>query len=726
MNLASKILAASVAFSLSLFAPVVPAVAQDESDLDQAASSPYSAEVQIEEESPTYEEEPNSSSSLSGEGSLDAPGSPNELDATDGEASNESYTLAETTESSEEESSYNKADFYEEDDESAVMMSSDGQRAASISPMYLSDEMKYFAKYESSCNYDQGFSWGDGYHALGYYQFDHRYGLRDFLLACYAYDSATYSMFGQFASVSSADFRDENAIRKNGEFTDLGNKLNAAWHAAYAANPSEFAALQDGWAYVNYYLPAEDYLASRGIDISNRADCVKGLCWGMSNLFGTGGWRKFVGGWTNGYDWNGVWQSSYNWPGCGLNSSMTDREFVTTLCNYVVDNVAVFYKAQPQYHAGWQNRYRNELKDCLSMLKEDGWVRAGSEWKYAEEGVYVTNDWRSIGGAWYWFGSSGNAARSTFAQVDGLRYYFDDSCAMVTGWVSDAGHWYYMNGSGVMQSGWASIDGHWYFLNPEHDGYFGAMATGWLLEGGEWYWLANDGAMRNGWEYIDGKWYWFDRSGVMAKGIVQVGSDVYWLSDTSGAMQTGWLAIQGEWHYFTESGRMATGWVSVGGAWYLLDDEGSMLTGWQLEGDTWYYFAGSGAMQSGWNFINGDWYFLNTKHDGFFGAMLTGWQKDGGLWYFLNESGIMRSGWIFVDGSWYLLNDKADGSCGAMLTGWQLVDGKWYYMRASGVMERNCWIGDYYVANDGSMAVDTWIDGYYVDGSGKWVPGKTR
>ena len=285
-------------------------------------------------------------------------------DATDGEASNESYTLAETTESSEEEPSYNKADFYEEDDESAVMMSSDGQRAASISPMYLSDEMKYFAKYESSCNYDQGFSWGDdSHHALGYYQFDHRYGLRDFLLACYAYDSATYSMFGQFASVSSADFRDENAIRKNGEFTDLGNKLNAAWHAARKRRESFRVCGASGWLGGRcHHLPAEDHLASRGIDISNRADCVKGLCWGMSNLFGTGGWRKFVGGWTNGYDWNGVWQSSYNWPGCGLNNSMTDREFVTTLCNYVVDNVAVFYKAQPQYHAGWQNRYRTNSK----------------------------------------------------------------------------------------------------------------------------------------------------------------------------------------------------------------------------------------------------------------------------------------------------------------------------------------------------------------------------
>lgn len=594
MNLASKILAASVAFSLSLFAPVVPAVAQDESDLDQAASSPYSAEVQIEEESPTYEEEPNSSSSLSGEGSLDAPGSPNELDATDGEASNESYTLAETTESSEEEPSYNKADFYEEDDESAVMMSSDGQRAASISPMYLSDEMKYFAKYESSCNYDQGFSWGDGYHALGYYQFDHRYGLRDFLLACYAYDSATYSMFGQFASVSSADFRDENAIRKNGEFTDLGNKLNAAWHAAYAANPSEFAALQDGWAYVNYYLPAEDYLASRGIDISNRADCVKGLCWGMSNLFGTGGWRKFVGGWTNGYDWNGVWQSSYNWPGCGLNNSMTDREFVTTLCNYVVDNVAVFYKAQPQYHAGWQNRYRNELKDCLSMLKEDGWVRAGSEWKYAEEGVYVTNDWRSIGGAWYWFGSSGNAARSTFAQVDGLWYYFDDSCAMVTGWVSDAGHWYYMNGSGVMQSGWVSVGGAWYLLDDE-----GSMLTGWQLEGDTWYYFAGSGAMQSGWNFINGDWYFFNTK------------------------HDGFF--------------------------------GAMLTGWQKDGGLWYFLNESGIMRSGWIFVDGSWYLLNDKADGSCGAMLTGWQLVDGKWYYMRASGVMeRNCWI---GDYYVAND---------------------------------------------------------------------
>ena len=41
-----------------------------------------------------------------------------------------------------------------------------------LSPVKLSDEMLYFAIYESGHNYDQGLSYGDGYNAMGYYQFD--------------------------------------------------------------------------------------------------------------------------------------------------------------------------------------------------------------------------------------------------------------------------------------------------------------------------------------------------------------------------------------------------------------------------------------------------------------------------------------------------------------------------------------------------------------------------
>ena len=278
------------------------------------------------------------------------------------------------------ESSYDKADFYQGSYESAVV-STFALRSVGLQPREISEDMLYFGAFEGGA-YDRTFSYGDGYHAMGYYQFDHRYGLKNFLLACYEYNPAKYAMFAQFANISDAQFKAENAIRSNGAFTALGTSLNNAWKAAYAADSYEFSRLQDDWAYTSYYLPAERYLASRGIDISDRSDAVKGLCWGLSNLFGQSGWRKFVGGVSDGYDWNGVYHylsEGYQWPGCGLSDDMTDREFVTTLCNYVVDNVAVFYKAQPQYHQGWQNRYKKELNQCLAIIDRTGDTHANSE-----------------------------------------------------------------------------------------------------------------------------------------------------------------------------------------------------------------------------------------------------------------------------------------------------------------------------------------------------------
>ena len=44
-------------------------------------------------------------------------------------------------------------------------------------------------------NENQGFSYYDGYNALGYYQFDRRYSLVGFMRYCVNYDAATFSMF---------------------------------------------------------------------------------------------------------------------------------------------------------------------------------------------------------------------------------------------------------------------------------------------------------------------------------------------------------------------------------------------------------------------------------------------------------------------------------------------------------------------------------------------------
>ena len=233
---------------------------------------------------------------------------------------------------------------------------------SSLKPMTFSDEMLYFCKYESSCNYDQGLSSGDGYNAMGYFQFDRRYGLGDFLKAVYNYNPTRYSCLKVIGTKYS--WNTNRATRSKGKFTTFGNDLNTAWHAAYKANPTEFSRLQNGWAYTQYYdssVGVRGSLYAMGIDIDSRPDCIKGLVWGMSNLFGPGGGASYV---EDGY-YYGV-----NWflKNSGVKNSMSDTQFVTTLCNYVIKNVAKRYPSQPEYHQGWQNRYKSEKADCLAYL----------------------------------------------------------------------------------------------------------------------------------------------------------------------------------------------------------------------------------------------------------------------------------------------------------------------------------------------------------------------
>ena len=267
----------------------------------------------------------------------------------------------------------NKEDYYSEEGSPEALMSlfSMGRSASGLRPVNLSSDVTYFGAYEGG-SYAQALSSGDGFHAVGYYQFDNRYGLLDFIRAVYAYDPSKYSMFEQFNYVADSTFKADNAMRQNGQFTALGVALNSSWKAAYAADAEEFSRLQDGWEYIKYIDPALDYLDSRGIDIYSRADAVQGLCASLCNLFGPSGWHKFVGGYSDGYDWNGFYNSWKYWDGCGLNNDMTDAEFVSTLCDYVVENVGVFYKGQPQYHQGWQNRYKREKAQCLAMIAEHG------------------------------------------------------------------------------------------------------------------------------------------------------------------------------------------------------------------------------------------------------------------------------------------------------------------------------------------------------------------
>ena len=222
-----------------------------------------------------------------------------------------------------------------------------------VSFVNVTDEMKYFTKYESHGNYNQGFSYGDGYNALGYYQFDRRWSLIPFMKQVYNYDSAKYGMLKAAIDRGSEISNTNNPMYANGQLTELGRIAQDAFLGAYNTDPAEFSALQDAYAYNSYYAVTEAWLKSAlGIDISGRADCVKGMVWSITNMCGTGGCQDF-----------------FRWA--NLSNNMTDREFVTALSNSVVNNVATKYASQPQYHEGWKNRYKNELKDCLVYIAED-------------------------------------------------------------------------------------------------------------------------------------------------------------------------------------------------------------------------------------------------------------------------------------------------------------------------------------------------------------------
>lgn len=253
---------------------------------------------------------------------------------------------------------YDRADDYVEDPSAEGMptimtlslnsLLSGRSARVSITPQSLSSEMRYFAENESGSNYDQGFSYGDGYNAMGFYQFDRRYSLLDFIEACYSYDPSKYSMFA--AVIERGGELQSGAIYDSStkQLTEIGQLAEDAWHAAYAADPAEFSALQDNFAYQEYYLTVERILRNNfGVDISGRADCVKGLAWGLCNLFGSGGCQRFF-------------------KLANLSDDMTDREFVNALCDAVVENVDGY-----TYGASYRARYERERATCLSYISED-------------------------------------------------------------------------------------------------------------------------------------------------------------------------------------------------------------------------------------------------------------------------------------------------------------------------------------------------------------------
>lgn len=615
--------------------------------------------------------------------------------------------------------------------EEGIALASNGSSSASVSPRSVSSEMLYFCKWESGQDYDHGLSYGDGYHALGYFQFDNRYDLGTFLEAVYNYDPSKYSALALIGS--RYGWNVEGDTHSGGSFTQLGNDLNSVWHACYKADPTEFSQLQNDWAYTQYYdgnAGIRGSLLAMGINIDNRSDSVKSLVWGMANLFGQGGGSSYV---KAGYYYGANWFIKNS----GVSESMDDVTFVSTLCNYVINNVASRYPSQSKYWQGWQNRYRDEMDHYLSVIKK--WVYENGTWylEVASTGERVKG-WALVNSTWYYLDASTGAMQTGWQLIGGTWYYLASSGAMQTGWILLNGTWYYLASSGAMLTGWQYINGSWYWLDKSSgamadsrmltdslwsdflsSGAWTGYASGWDYRDGAWYWLET-GTRASGWRYVGSRWYWLDKTNnkAAANTVLTIDSVSYAFDSDCKMAQNGWCLVEDAWYWGTGSGTLASGWQLINGTWYWFDGSShAMKTGWLLLGTTWYWLDSSGAMKTGWQYINGSWYWLESS-----GAMQAGWLLKNGTWYWLDkDSGAMATGWMLVNGTWYWFD-----SSGAMKTGWQRIGGTWYYFNSDGAMQKSKWIGNYYLLESGAMATSQWIGNYYVDANGCWVPNAKR
>ncbi len=283
----------------------------------------------------------------------------------------------------------------------------------------------------------------------------------------------------------------------------------------------------------------------------------------------------------------------------------------------------------------------------------------------------------SLNGYTCYFNNSASAAKNEwYKDLNGNYYYFGSDGYKLTGWINSNGKWYYTDDSGKMQTDWIQISNSWYYLNSS-----GAMVTGAQTIGGKNYYFASNGAMVTS-AWAEGKYYGPD--GVWIPHYKNEhwkhNSNGWWYQRPDGSWPSNqWELIDGAWYYFNNTGYMVTGWLNLehwkhnsNGWWYQRPDGSWPSNQWELIDGAWYYFNNTGYMVTGWLNLNGTWYYLDKN-----GIMLVGSQKINGTWYYFDGSGKMVTGWVNLNGAWYYYTPGSGGMYGQ---GWHWINGKCYYM----------------------------------------------
>ncbi|MBR3402252.1 MAG: hypothetical protein IKG67_08460 [Parasporobacterium sp.] len=357
---------------------------------------------------------------------------------------------------------------------------------------------------------------------------------------------------------------------------------------------------------------------------------------------------------------------------------------------------------------------------------------------YDENGDAVYNEWKKIGGKWYYF--NGFTMATGDLMINGKLYHFSDSgvwdgkggVSYKNGWNLINGEYYYYDSTNGLYKGLQTIQGNKYFFNSN-----GAMASNSIRTiHGTAYVFGDNGAMlKNSWLNVGGNsWYYADSNGKAVSGLQTIGGKKYYFGteyDGTSYMMAIYNMLTSDrktYYAITNDGVIVntytasgTGWKKTNEGVWLYCEKGQFVSGYQQIGSDYYYFS-NGAMLS-------DYYNPSYGYFGSDGKLQKEkkWIKAGDVWYyFTGGSYNTLYGSHFIDGKWYYFEpyavqdiEYADGalydyagSAGGRTKlnwsdGWNTYNGKKYYVENGWLVNGLRKIGSrYYYFQDGEMATE--------------------
>ncbi|MBR0086420.1 MAG: hypothetical protein IJL98_01625 [Lachnospiraceae bacterium] len=376
-------------------------------------------------------------------------------------------------------------------------------------------------------------------------------------------------------------------------------------------------------------------------------------------------------------------------------------------------------------------------------LYEKEWVQIGQEWYFYGTAGKAADGLATVGGKQYLF-SYGRMRTDYGFLYEGKPYHADGngvvSAVTETG-LFRAGEYdyagaalYYVSNGEIVRSSWKNINGRYYYFNESGAAY---MNQGGVKIGDKLYAFDSEGRMFSGcWvRYANGYIGYAESSGALAVGEKKIGSKYYYFEAVSGRLLTGLVTYNGKTYLCGSDGAYigtakGNGWNEINGSWYYIVNN-QPVTGRYAVGGVYYYFDYNGCMQkeqlidsrvygsdgkqvaSGWYQLNGRYVYINKR-----GTIVYGIQVINGKEYYFDN------GFMWVDERIIGNEKRIYGAGGALIStetmknGWVLANGVYYYYKDG--KPYTGWVGAYYIQN-GIMLRNQEVDGYWLGQDGQYV-----